>query len=108
MRLRWTPAAAADLEHISEYLKGRHPHYHQPTTRKLYDATSAVGNQLVNLGLQLGRETYFHTSQVTSRVVPTGKPGTPGELYDRLVRMRLKFLFPCKTATTWSGLVSGL
>jgi plasmid stabilization system protein ParE len=25
MRLRWTPAAAADLEHISEYLKGRFP-----------------------------------------------------------------------------------
>jgi toxin ParE1/3/4 len=38
MRLRWTPAAAADLEHISEYLKDRHPHYRQPTMRKLYQA----------------------------------------------------------------------
>jgi plasmid stabilization system protein ParE len=37
MRIRWTPAAAADLEQISEYLKQRHPHYREPTLRKLYD-----------------------------------------------------------------------
>jgi len=36
MRIRWTPAAAADLEHISNYLQDRHPHYRQPTMRKLY------------------------------------------------------------------------
>ena len=38
MRIRWTPAAAADLEHISNYLKENHPHYRQPTMRKLYEA----------------------------------------------------------------------
>jgi plasmid stabilization system protein ParE len=38
MRIRWTPAAAADLEHISNYLKDRYPHYRQPTLRKLYEA----------------------------------------------------------------------
>ena len=54
---KWTPAwsrcsahkcvsagrpPAADLEHISNYLsnyfKERHPHYRQPTMRKLYEA----------------------------------------------------------------------
>jgi addiction module RelE/StbE family toxin len=37
MRIRWTPAAAADLEHISNYLKENHPDYRQPTLRKLYE-----------------------------------------------------------------------
>jgi toxin ParE1/3/4 len=37
MRIRWTPAAAADLEHISDYLKENHPDYRQPTLRKLYE-----------------------------------------------------------------------
>jgi plasmid stabilization system protein ParE len=30
MRIRWTPAAAADLEDIGNYLKDRHPHYRMP------------------------------------------------------------------------------
>jgi plasmid stabilization system protein ParE len=38
MRVRWTPAAAADLQHISDYLKDHHPHYREPTMRKLYEA----------------------------------------------------------------------
>jgi addiction module RelE/StbE family toxin len=38
MRLRWTPAACADLETISKYLEEHHPHYREPTMRKLYDA----------------------------------------------------------------------
>src|SRR5713226_9342942 len=42
MRIRWTPAAAADLEHISNYLKDRHPHYRQPTMRKLYGAIRSL------------------------------------------------------------------
>jgi toxin ParE1/3/4 len=42
MRIRWTPAAAADLEHISNYLKDRHPHYRQPTMRKLYEAIGSL------------------------------------------------------------------
>jgi plasmid stabilization system protein ParE len=36
MRIRWTPAAAADLQNISDYLKEHHPHYRAPTMRKLY------------------------------------------------------------------------
>jgi plasmid stabilization system protein ParE len=42
MRIRWTPAAAADLAEISEYLKNRHPHYRQPTMRKLYQAICSL------------------------------------------------------------------
>ena len=37
MRIRWTPAAASDLEQISDYLKDHHSRYRQPTMRKLYD-----------------------------------------------------------------------
>jgi plasmid stabilization system protein ParE len=36
MRIRWTPAAAADLQSISDYLKEHHPHYRDQTMRKLY------------------------------------------------------------------------
>jgi toxin ParE1/3/4 len=36
MRIRWTPAAAADLQGISDYLKEHHPRYRDPTMRKLY------------------------------------------------------------------------
>ena len=42
LRIRWTPAAAADLEHVSDYLRQHHPHYRQPTMRKLYDAIRAL------------------------------------------------------------------
>jgi toxin ParE1/3/4 len=42
MRIRWTPAAAADLQRISDYLKERHPHYRQPTMRKLYEAIRSL------------------------------------------------------------------
>jgi toxin ParE1/3/4 len=38
MRIRWTPAAAADLGNINEYLKEHHPSYRQPTMRRLYEA----------------------------------------------------------------------
>jgi hypothetical protein len=36
MRVRGTPAAAADLQNISDCLKGRHPHYRKATMPKLY------------------------------------------------------------------------
>jgi plasmid stabilization system protein ParE len=36
MRIRWTPAAAADLQRISDYLKEHYPQYRDPTMRKLY------------------------------------------------------------------------
>jgi plasmid stabilization system protein ParE len=42
MRIRWTPAAAADLEHISDYLKDRHPHYRRPTIRMIYEAIRSL------------------------------------------------------------------
>jgi len=42
MRIRWTPAAAADLGHISNYLKEHHRHYRQPTMRKLYEAIRSL------------------------------------------------------------------
>ena len=42
MRIRWTPAAVADLQHISDYLKEHHPHYRHPTMRKLYAAIQSL------------------------------------------------------------------
>ena len=42
MRIRWTPAAAADLQSISDYLKQHHPHYRLPTMRKLYDTIRSL------------------------------------------------------------------
>ena len=42
MRIRWTPAAAADLRQISDYLKDHYPHYRQPTVRKLYEAIGSL------------------------------------------------------------------
>jgi toxin ParE1/3/4 len=42
MRIRWTPAAVADLQHISDYLKDHHPPYRQPTMRKLYEAIRSL------------------------------------------------------------------
>ena len=54
MRIRWTPAAAADLEAISNYLKDRHPDYWQPTVIKLYDGIRSL-KELPNRG-RPGRE----------------------------------------------------
>jgi addiction module toxin, RelE/StbE family len=44
MRVRWTPSAAADLQQIGDYLKDHHPHYRQPTMRKLYEAIRSLKN----------------------------------------------------------------
>jgi plasmid stabilization system protein ParE len=42
MPIRWTPAAAADLEEISNFLKDRHPNYWRPTITKLYEGIRAL------------------------------------------------------------------
>ena len=42
MRIRWTPAAAADLQRVNDYLKDHHPHYRQPTLRKVYAAIQSL------------------------------------------------------------------
>ena len=42
MLLRWTPAAAADLQSINIYLKENHPQYHQATVRRLYDMIQSL------------------------------------------------------------------
>jgi addiction module RelE/StbE family toxin len=42
MRIRWTPAAVADLQHISDYLSEHRPRYRQPTIRKLYDTIRSL------------------------------------------------------------------
>lgn len=54
MRIRWTPAAVADLRQISDYLKEQHLHYRQTTIRKLYDAIRSL-RQWPNRG-RPGRE----------------------------------------------------
>jgi addiction module RelE/StbE family toxin len=42
MRIRWTPAAAADLQSISDYLKAHYPQYRSATIRKLYGAALSL------------------------------------------------------------------
>jgi len=42
VHIRWTPAAAADLQQISDYLKRHYPRYRQPTMRKLYSAIESL------------------------------------------------------------------
>ncbi len=42
MRIRWTPAAAADLEQISDYLKLRYRSSRQATVRKVYAAIESL------------------------------------------------------------------
>ena len=42
MRIRWTPAAAADLEHLSIYLREHHPNYREPTMGKLYEGIRSL------------------------------------------------------------------
>lgn len=37
MHILWTPAAAADVQNISDFLTEHHPHYRQATLRKLYE-----------------------------------------------------------------------
>jgi plasmid stabilization system protein ParE len=37
MRIRWTPAAAADLQGMSGYLQEHNSHDRQPTMRRLYE-----------------------------------------------------------------------
>lgn len=37
MQIRWTPAGAADLQHISDYLKEHHPRYQPSTVRRIYE-----------------------------------------------------------------------
>jgi plasmid stabilization system protein ParE len=44
MHIRWTPAAAADLQNISDYLKEHHPRYRQRTLRKLYETIRSLKN----------------------------------------------------------------
>jgi len=50
MSIRWTAAAAADLEHIDTYLKEHHPRYRQPTIRKLYEGIRLLGKTLIVAG----------------------------------------------------------
>lgn len=42
MRLRWTPAAAEDLEYIKDYLTEHHPQFAQSTIIQLYESIRAL------------------------------------------------------------------
>jgi toxin ParE1/3/4 len=42
MRLRWTPAAAGDLEAIADYLAENLPGFLQTTIREIYSAISTL------------------------------------------------------------------
>jgi toxin ParE1/3/4 len=54
MRIRWTPAAAADLQSVSDYLKEHHPHYREATIRRVYAAIQSL-KEWPHLG-RVGRE----------------------------------------------------
>jgi len=41
-RIRWSPAAADDLESIRIYLQENHPAYVESTIRKLYEAARSL------------------------------------------------------------------
>jgi plasmid stabilization system protein ParE len=42
MRIRWTPAAAADLQQISDYLKDHHPKCQEPSLRRMYSSIQSL------------------------------------------------------------------
>lgn len=42
--IRWTRAAAGDLEHIALYLQEHRPALAQPTTIRLYQAAASLAN----------------------------------------------------------------
>ena len=42
MRIRWTPAAAADLERIKDYLEKHNPHWAQRTVLTLYQTIRSL------------------------------------------------------------------
>jgi toxin ParE1/3/4 len=42
MRIRWTPAAAADLEHIKDYLTEHNPQFAQSTVLELYETIRSL------------------------------------------------------------------
>ena len=64
MRIRWTPAAAADLQHINDYLRDHHPRYRQPTMQKLYEAVRALKQspQRGRLGREDGTREFLFSS----------------------------------------------
>jgi toxin ParE1/3/4 len=42
MRIRWTPAAAEDLEHIKEYLTEHLPEFAESTVLEIYEAVRSL------------------------------------------------------------------
>jgi plasmid stabilization system protein ParE len=42
MRIRWTRAAAEDLEHIKDYLTEHHPQFAQSTVIELYETIRSL------------------------------------------------------------------
>jgi toxin ParE1/3/4 len=54
MRVRWTPAAADDLEHIWGYLRANHPDFVERTIRTIYENIRALAST-PRLG-RIGRE----------------------------------------------------
>jgi toxin ParE1/3/4 len=42
MRIRWTLAAASDLEHIKDYLAEHNPQFAQPTVLELYETIRSL------------------------------------------------------------------
>jgi toxin ParE1/3/4 len=62
MRIRWTPSAAGDLEHIYEYLSLHEPHLARPTVRALREAIYSLRKfpQLGRPGAVAGTRELLH------------------------------------------------
>ena len=78
MQLRWTEAAAKDLEHIADYLFEHAPGRAADLVRKIYDAPSALltfpnrgrlGKKTGTRELPLSPLPYIVVYQVTSDVI---------------------------------------
>lgn len=41
-RIRWSPAAAVDLQNIRDYLEAHHPSFMEATVRRLYNAARSL------------------------------------------------------------------
>ncbi len=56
MAVRWTPAAANDLEQIARYLKEHHPDFAEDTVGTLYHAAESLHTFPVAAALGVTRE----------------------------------------------------
>src|SRR5260370_15483438 len=68
MRIRWTRAAAEDLEHIKDYLTEHYPHLAQSTVLELYEAIRSLKESPRRGRLTAQGRSEEHTSELQSHL----------------------------------------